>query len=488
MRAPCQSTFIVHLDLEQAGYDGFGQSIVETDSGLLVFSQQVSNDGTGHMRCIVHSFEEDGSYVGRLELGSGLPYDSRFGLFDPVADIGDQQFAATVLHHDYYDALIKMVRFNASGETVSVDTIMQSDPSDSLLFGPNQLRAAFDGGYVFCGVKDPPNGYAKAWLVKLDSSGVVQWQQEYGHSDQLYEAVSVAPYPDGGYVLAGYRLPANLVNLGWVIRTDSEGNELWRRFFGNDGGGWGAVRVAADGSIVTYADYGEEDWPWGWRQNLLSKWSADGDLVWQTRANYLSPVTAYDLEVLADQTIIGVGTYGQRIGLTKYSAGGDSLWCRVLMVFDNGGGHNAYDVEPASDGGFLLTGAAIQDAGDPTPGLETIFVIKTDSFGCVVPGCQNVGVEEYVMDLQEHLRISPNPASDQLSLSLELPQGGAVEGQVQVQLLDARGRLVLEQRVQQNLNQLRGSMNVSALPAGIYYLHLRDGRRWLAGGKVVVER
>ena len=59
---------------------------------------------------------------------------------------------------------------------------------------------------------------------------------------------------------------------------------------------------------------------------------------------------------------------------------------------------------------------------------------------------------------------------------------------MQVQLLDARGRLVLEQRVQQNLNQLRGSMNVSALPAGIYYLHLRDGRRWLAGGKVVVER
>jgi len=30
-------------------------------------------------------------------------------------------------------------------------------------------------------------------------------------------------------------------------------------------------------------------------------------------------------------------------------------------------------------------------------------------------------------------------------------------------------------------------VDVSALPAGLYYLHLRDARRWLAGSKLVIQ-
>ena len=63
-----------------------------------------------------------------------------------------------------------------------------------------------------------------------------------------------------------------------------------------------------------------------------------------------------------------------------------------------------------------------------------------------------------------------------------------VHGQAQVQLVDASGSMVLEEKVQQNFNQLRTTLDVSALPSGTYYLHLRDGKRWLAGGKVVVQR
>jgi hypothetical protein len=488
MRAPCQSTFVVHMDAQQAGYPGKGVSIKQTDSGYVLFTVQVSDDGTGATHCMVYRLMQDGTYLERDEIGAGSSFNSSFGAFDAVESVAQEHYVATVQHYDLYESWIELVHFDGLGDTSNVSTILASNPLDSVIFGTRQLRGSAEGGYVFCGFVDPPDAYARAWLVKIDSVGAIQWQQEYGHPDQSYEAISVAPYPDGGYVLAGYRLPANLVDLGWVIRTDSEGNELWRRFFGNDGGGWGAVRIAADSCILTFSSYGEIDWPFGWRQHLLTKWNPSGQVVWQTRTNYFTNVTAYDLEVLPDQSIIGVGTIGQRIALTKYSAAGDSLWCRVLKVFDHAGGHQAYDVELASDGGFLLTGGAVQVGGDPTPGLETIFVIKTDSFGCVVPGCQNVGVEEYVLDLQERLRISPNPASDQVSLSLELPQGGAVEGQVQVQLLDALGRLVLEQRVQQNLNQLRATMDVTALPTGTYYVHLRDAKRWLAGGKVVVQR
>ena len=340
---------------------------------------------------------------------------------------------------------------------------------------------------MLCGFHDESDSYPKALLVKLDSTGAVQWQQTYDATGQSYEAISVAPYPDGGYVLAGYRLPQGLNGQGFVIRTDSAGNELWRRHFGGQAGANGVVRVTQDSCILTYSSYAEAGWPWNWRQHLLTKWNSSGDIVWQNRCNYFQHVSAYDLEVMPDQSIIGVGAYSTFIALTKYTAGGDSAWCRWLLAMDINAYHSAYDVELASDGGFLLTGQVSQDINDPHPGQETIFVIKTDSLGCVVPGCQNVGVQEYTIDLQEHLVVSPNPASDVVNMRLELPEGGEVQGQAQVQLLDENGRLVLEQNVQQNLNQLSATLNVSALPAGMYYLHLRDARRWLAGRKVIVQ-
>ncbi len=486
--APCQNTFIVQFDSVQAGRDASGRSVMEIDSGLLVFAWQRSSDGTELMRSAVYKLGPDGSFLDRVEIGTGDPASSGFGNFDPVARSTDGDFVSAITHTYGYEYAIELSRFNGVGELMESVPVLFSPGTDSTVLVARQTRATVDGGHVLCGASDAPGATAEALLVKVSADGTVQWQHTYGAGGQTFDAISVAPYLDGGYVLAGYRLPANLTNLGWVIRTDSEGNELWRRFFGNDGGGWGAVRITADSCILTFSSYGESGWPFGWRQHLLTKWNAEGQIVWQTRSNYYSNVTAYDLEVLPDQSIIGVGTFSTVIGLTKYSAGGDSLWCRFLRVFDNLGGHSAYDVELASDGGFLLTGEASQAAGDPHPGLQTIFVIKTDSFGCVVPGCQNVGVEEYVIDLQEHLHISPNPASDLVNVLLELPEGGVVHGQAQVQLVDASGSMVLEEKVQQNFNQLRTTLDVSALPSGTYYLHLRDGKRWLAGGKVVVQR
>ncbi len=249
----------------------------------------------------------------------------------------------------------------------------------------------------------------------------------------------------------------------------------------------GAVRVASDGGIITFSIYAATDWPWDWTQQHLTKWDAEGDVIWETRSHYGYAVTAYDLEILPDQRVVTCSRYASWAALSYYSAEGDSRWTRLFHVFENSFSQLPYDVEPTTDGGFVLTGGASQQTGDPTPGMETIFIIKTDSLGCVVPGCQNVGVQEYVMDLQEQLKVSPNPASDVVNVALELPEGGEVQGQAQVQVLDMSGRLVLQQEVQQNLNHLRASLDVSALPAGTYYLHLRDAKRWLAGNKVIVE-
>lgn len=487
LSALCQSTFIAHMDSAQAGYPANGRSVCVSDSGLVVFGIQISDDGTGLTRCAVYKLHPDGTFKSSYEIGTGEPYYSSFGMFDPVVRRADSGFNALIQRYALYASQIELVRFDQDGSLEQGVAVMTLPAEDSMIIGIRQLRATSDGGFIFCGFRDPPDAYASAILVKLDSTGSFQWEQDYSTSGQAYEAISVAQYADGGYVLAGYRLPANLNGLGFLIRTDSMGNQIWRRHFGERAGANGAVRVAADGTIVTFSSYAESGWPFGWQQYLVTKWDVNGSIVWQTRSHYFYQVTAYDLEILPDQSIVTIGTYSWLAELAKYSASGDSLWSRHLSVFNTLGNHLSNDVELTSDGGFLITGGAQQGIGDPTPNMQTIYVIKTDSLGCVVPGCQNVGVQEYVMDLQNLLRVSPNPASELVSVSLDLPEGGELEGRARAQLLDATGRLVLEQIVQQNLNQLRATLDVSALPAGTYYLHVRDAKRWLAGSKLVVE-
>ncbi len=436
---------------------------------------------------MVYKLGPDGAFQEKYELGTGENYHSNFGFHDPVAKMNSGGFASTVQHFNGYDFTIDLARFDALGNMLPPVSVMTSDPADSNLVGTRQMRQTSDGGFVYCGFRDTLGASGSAMLVKLDSTGLLEWERTYGAPDQLYEGMGVAQYTDGGFLLLGYRLPGNLTNLGWLIRTDSLGNQIWRRFFGDNGGGSGAVRVAADGGIVSCTEYREVNWPWGWAQYDLIKRNPSGNIIWETRSHYFYQAFPRDFEILQDQTIIACGIYSWYTELAKYAATGDSLWSRHLTVFNNMGDHWPYDVEPTSDGGFLLTGLLFQTLEDPTPNMETIFVIKTDSLGCVVPGCQNVGVQEYVMDLQKLLRLSPNPASDVVRVVLDLPEGGEVEGQVQAQLLDETGRLVLEQSVQQNLNLLRATLVVSALPAGTYYLHLRDTKRWLAGSKLVVE-
>jgi hypothetical protein len=91
------------------------------------------------------------------------------------------------------------------------------------------------------------------------------------------------------------------------------------------------------------------------------------------------------------------------------------------------------------------------------------------------------------MALQSALHIAPNPAREAVRFQLALPAGYALHGAVQAVLLDAQGRELLRQPVQANAMELQGTLPVANLPSGLYFLHLHDDAKWLAGGKMVKE-
>ena len=70
------------------------------------------------------------------------------------------------------------------------------------------------------------------WLLKLDSSGIIQWQKTYGGTDWDI-AWSVEQTSDNGYIVAGY---TDSFGAGghdiWLLKLDSGGIVQWQKTYG----------------------------------------------------------------------------------------------------------------------------------------------------------------------------------------------------------------------------------------------------------------
>ena len=92
-------------------------------------------------------------------------------------------------------------------------------------------------------------GSDDAWLVRVDASGNLLWNQTYG--GVLYDtARSVVLTGDGGFALAGETYPGGFGNYdAWLVRVDASGNLLWNQTYGgaNDDYAWSGVQTSDGG-------------------------------------------------------------------------------------------------------------------------------------------------------------------------------------------------------------------------------------------------
>ena len=113
----------------------------------------------------------------------------------------------------------------------------------------------YDGGYLLCGYTNSTDGDVQGfhttpfnyvmdcWLVKLDSTGAIQWQHCYGGSSDD-QGIAAVQLPDGGFVFTGYSSSIDgdvsflydTTGLGkdvWVVRVDAYGSILWDKTIGS---------------------------------------------------------------------------------------------------------------------------------------------------------------------------------------------------------------------------------------------------------------
>ena len=165
----------------------------------------------------------------------------------------------------------------------------------------NSIIQTTDGGYLVGGKAQSIDGDLSGntihggfdyWLVKLDNSGAIQWQKNYGGSSDE-EIKSMVQSADGGYVIAGISLSADgdvTVNHGlqdfWIIKTDNNGNLQWQKSLGGSNDDIvGTIIQDYDGGYIisgnTFSNNGDVSGNHGGSDGWITKLNNAGSLVWQ---------------------------------------------------------------------------------------------------------------------------------------------------------------------------------------------------------------
>lgn len=134
-----------------------------------------------------------------------------------------------------------------------------------------------DGGYIICGESAIDEGW-EATMVKTDSNGDEEWNKTFGGSgvDWFNEVFQTS---DGGYMLGG---GTNSYGVGsrdaWLVRTDSNGNEIWNKTYGEAStDSMYDFDSTEDGGYVlpVIIDWGSKADSW------VVKTDADGNIEWK---------------------------------------------------------------------------------------------------------------------------------------------------------------------------------------------------------------
>jgi hypothetical protein len=176
---------------------------------------------------------------------------------------------------------IWLLRIDTAGDTLWTRTIGAPPATRTATMS---VAPGPDGGWVIGGARW--NGAERDYdliLIGVDSLGRERWTRTYGGEGYDHFEV-IRRTSDGGYIIGGgTTLPGERHDSQWVLRTDAAGDTLWTRVFPSPGFGHAdAIVEAPDGGYVMAGGFDER--PVERPVDLIvRKLDARGDTAWSWR-------------------------------------------------------------------------------------------------------------------------------------------------------------------------------------------------------------
>ncbi|MHA2250147.1 MAG: hypothetical protein ACXAD7_07285 [Candidatus Kariarchaeaceae archaeon] len=274
---------------------------------------------------------------------------------------------------------------NADAWLVKVDSSGQLDWNKT--YGGTEdeiaisVQTTSDGGYATTGVTESFGaGSEDMWLVKVDANGQAEWNQTYGgiKNEQANGLLSIT----NGFILAGFTESFGSGGMDmWIVQTDISGNEVWNKTYGGGSDDWIFSLIptinegfALFGSTNSYGAGQSDMW--------LITIDRNGEEVWNRTYGGANDEFGYTLITCSD------GGYLLGGRTSSFGAGGDDIWLikvdgegRAVWNQTYGGMFNEWigSIIELPNGYILVGRTSSYGAGG-----EDIWLLQIDALGNVL--------------------------------------------------------------------------------------------------------
>ncbi|MBL7806603.1 MAG: T9SS type A sorting domain-containing protein [Saprospiraceae bacterium] len=297
------------------------------------------------------------------------------------------------------------------------------------------VKQTLDGGYIVNGESNSNDGDASGligssdyWVVKLSSSGEIEWQKMLG-SSSLDRGNDIIQLPSGEYLVFGHISwgdgNVTLAYAGydyWVAKLSNTGEIIWQHTYGGTGEDFSSqINLTKDGGFIMVGSTNSKDGDItdnnGGVEYLIMKADSMGQLQWQKTLG----------GTMADRAFGGIQTDDEGFILTGYS------WSNNGDVGGNKGENDFWIVKLAPETSATQTPTAIP------------------------------------------LNLYPNPATTWITLNLPI-----IEQNMQVNITDEQGKLLLSRTIRTD-----EKLDIAVLPRGVYWVTAVSKSGQVYAGKFV---
>jgi len=266
-------------------------SVIEVSGGYLL-SCFTSAQGASYGDIMVKKIDENGSLIWSNTYGTAL---NEWGFISAVQN-GNGSVSIVCGHTSDMEDESNVIVFNISGSSgrenwyqivnsqgIQVPYSVCAGPSNSILVLGRTRGAGDENGDAF--------------LMKLDSSGQASWLRNYGGSaDEWGRGVQRAS--DGGYILAVYSSSYGSGGDIWLVKVNSSGTIEWNKNYGGAGKDW-PYGVLADSEGYTIAGR-TDSFSSGDHDAWLIRTDLRGNTIWERKFGGRDDDKAYALDFTAN--------------------------------------------------------------------------------------------------------------------------------------------------------------------------------------------